>query len=160
MVKSCGWGGWVGWVAHVIIVSAPVQRIGFWGFSVLVRTFVSGLRDCWDGGLGLGLGLDNKCYVIPLLYLLAYCLLVAFYINLLDFDMNLICNSLFWKQKIWTSRWPRPFRPDSDDENLAFSSHPNQNQRMDSKYFTRSSLWGVEMPWRPIRSQSWPVCDQ
>ena len=79
----------------VIIVSAPVQRIGFWGFSVLVRTFVSGLRDCWDGGLGLGLGLDNKCYVIPLLYLLAYCLLVAFYINLLDFDMNLICNSLF-----------------------------------------------------------------
>ena len=46
-------------VAHVIIVSAPVQRIGFWGFSVLVRTFGSGLGDCWDGGLGLGLGLDN-----------------------------------------------------------------------------------------------------
>ena len=43
----------------VIIVSAPVQRIGFWGFSVLVRTFGSGLGDCWDGGLGLGLGLDN-----------------------------------------------------------------------------------------------------
>ena len=38
----------------VIIVSAPVQRIGFWGFSVLVRTW-----DYWDGGLGLGLGLDN-----------------------------------------------------------------------------------------------------
>ena len=44
----------------VIIVSAPVQRIGFWGFSVLVRTFGSGLGDCWDGGLGLGLGLDNN----------------------------------------------------------------------------------------------------
>ena len=44
----------------VIIVSAPVQRIGFWGFSVLVRTFGSGLGDCWDGGLGLGLGLDKK----------------------------------------------------------------------------------------------------
>ena len=42
----------------VIIVSAPVQRIGFWGFSVLVRTFGSGLGNCWDGGLGLGL--DNK----------------------------------------------------------------------------------------------------
>ena len=44
----------------VIIVSAPVQRIGFWGFSVLVMTFGSGLGDCWDGGLGLGLGLDNS----------------------------------------------------------------------------------------------------
>ena len=43
----------------VIIVSAPVQRIGFLGFSDLVRTFGSGLGDCWDGGLGLGLGLDN-----------------------------------------------------------------------------------------------------
>ena len=43
----------------VIIVSAPVQRIGFWGFSVLVRTFGSGLGDCWDRGLGLGHGLDN-----------------------------------------------------------------------------------------------------
>ena len=29
----------------VIIVSAPVQRIGFWGFSVLVRTFGSGLDN-------------------------------------------------------------------------------------------------------------------
>ena len=41
----------------MIIVSAPVQRIEFWGFSVLVRTFGSGLGDCWD--VGLGLGLDN-----------------------------------------------------------------------------------------------------
>ena len=46
-------------LAHVISVSATVQRIGFWGFSDLVRTFGSGLGDCWDGGLGLGLGLDN-----------------------------------------------------------------------------------------------------
>ena len=43
----------------VIIVSAPVQRIGFWGFSDLVRTFGSGLGDCWNGRLGLGL--DNWC---------------------------------------------------------------------------------------------------
>ena len=48
----------------VIIVSAPVQRIGFWGFSVLVRTFGSGLlgQDLGTVGTGdggLGLGLDN-----------------------------------------------------------------------------------------------------
>ena len=59
----------------VIIVSAPVQRIGFWGFSVLVRTSGSGLGDCWngglglgdcwDGGLGLGLGLDNTISRVP-----------------------------------------------------------------------------------------------
>ena len=48
----------------VIIVSAPVQRIGFWGFSVLVRTFGSGLGDCWDRGLGLGLGLDNSLILL------------------------------------------------------------------------------------------------
>ena len=47
-------------VAHVIIVSAPVQKIGFWGFSELVRTLGSGSGACWDMGLGLGLGLDNK----------------------------------------------------------------------------------------------------
>ena len=40
-LKVIGWvggvGGWVGWVvAHVIIVSAPVQRIGFLGFLDLV----------------------------------------------------------------------------------------------------------------------------
>ena len=50
----------------MIIVSAPVQRIGFWGFSVLVRTFGSGLGDCWDRGLGLGLGLDNLLTVCNL----------------------------------------------------------------------------------------------
>ena len=43
----------------VISVSGPVQRVGLWGFSDLVRTFGSGLGDCWDGGLGLGLGLEN-----------------------------------------------------------------------------------------------------
>ena len=40
MLKSCGWD-WVGWggvVAHVIIVSALVQRIGFLGFLDLVWT--------------------------------------------------------------------------------------------------------------------------
>ena len=50
MLKSCGWwGGGVGWVvAHVIIVSAPVQKIGFGGFGDdLVRPL--GPRDCWDG---------------------------------------------------------------------------------------------------------------
>ena len=46
-------------VAHVIIVSAPVQKIGFWGFSEFVRTLGSGSGACWDMGLGLGLGLDN-----------------------------------------------------------------------------------------------------
>ena len=47
-------------VDHVIIVSAPVQKIGFWGFSDMVRTLGSGCGACWDRGLGLGLGLDNK----------------------------------------------------------------------------------------------------
>ena len=58
----------------VIIVSAPVQRIGFQGFSVQVRTFRSELGDCWDGGLGLGLGLDNKPKKIQNM-------LKAFYLN-------------------------------------------------------------------------------
>ena len=50
-------GGGVGGPCDYCV--SPVQRIGFWGFSDLVRTFGSGLGDCWDGGLGLGLGLDN-----------------------------------------------------------------------------------------------------
>ena len=51
MLKSCGWWGGVVVVvvAHVIIESAPVQRIGFLDFS--------DLGICWDRGLGLGL--DN-----------------------------------------------------------------------------------------------------
>ena len=56
MVKSWGWGGVVGWVAHVIIVSAPVQRIGFWGFSVLIRTFWSGLGTVGMGDSDFDLG--------------------------------------------------------------------------------------------------------
>ena len=36
MLKSCGWWGGGVVVAHVIIVSAPVQRIGFLGFLDLV----------------------------------------------------------------------------------------------------------------------------
>ena len=42
--------------------------------SDLVRTFGSGLGDCWDGGLGLGLGLDNKPKKIQNM-------LKAFYLN-------------------------------------------------------------------------------
>ena len=56
--------GWIGWIKgikviknNVIIVSAPVQKIGFLRFLDLVRIFEPGLVDCWDGGLGLGL--DN-----------------------------------------------------------------------------------------------------
>ena len=41
----------------VIIVSAPVQRIGFWGFSDLVRTFGSGLGTVGTGDSDLDLGL-------------------------------------------------------------------------------------------------------
>ena len=36
----------------VIIVSAPVQRIGFWGFFRLGLTLESGFGACWDRGLG------------------------------------------------------------------------------------------------------------
>ena len=39
------------WVAHVIIVSAPVQNIGF-GFLRLGLDSGSGLGVCWDRGFG------------------------------------------------------------------------------------------------------------
>ena len=57
--RLCGeWaGGYVVVVAHVIIVSAPVQRIGFWGFSDFVRTFGSGLGTVGTGDSDLDLGL-------------------------------------------------------------------------------------------------------
>ena len=58
MVKSWGWGGGVV-VAHVIFVSAPVQRLGFFGFFRLGLDLGSDLGTYCDGGLGLGLGLDN-----------------------------------------------------------------------------------------------------
>ncbi len=48
MLKSYWWFV----VPHVIIVSAPVQRIWFWGFSDLIRTLGS--------GLGLDLDYFNK----------------------------------------------------------------------------------------------------
>ena len=54
-LKVGGCGG--GLVAHLIIVSAPVQRIGFGGFFRLGQDFWVRTWDCWDGGLGLGL--DN-----------------------------------------------------------------------------------------------------
>ena len=38
-------------VAHVINVSDPVQKIGFFG---LCLDLGSGLRTCWNGGLDLG----------------------------------------------------------------------------------------------------------
>ena len=48
----------------VIKVSAPVHRIGFWGFSDLVRTFGPGLGDCWDGMyLDFNLGLLDNDYI-------------------------------------------------------------------------------------------------
>ena len=45
-------------MAHVILVLAPVLRIGFGFLQTL--TSESGLEDCWDGGSGLELGLENK----------------------------------------------------------------------------------------------------
>ena len=57
LLKVGGGGGGV--VAHVIIVSAPAQRIGFFGFFRLGLDLGSTLGTYWDGGLGLGLGLDN-----------------------------------------------------------------------------------------------------
>ena len=49
-------GGGGGVVAHVIIVSAPVQRIGFLGFLDLGQD----LGPVGTGDWGLGLGLDNQ----------------------------------------------------------------------------------------------------
>ena len=48
-------GGWGGVVAHVIIESAPVQRIGFWGFLDLVLTLGQDLGpvETEDRDLGL-----------------------------------------------------------------------------------------------------------
>ena len=44
----------------MIIVSAPVQRIVFFGFFRLGLDLGLDLWSYWDGGLGLGLGLDNN----------------------------------------------------------------------------------------------------
>ena len=46
-------------VAHVIIGSAQVQKIGFWGFSHLVWLLGQDLGTVGTGDGGLGLGLDN-----------------------------------------------------------------------------------------------------
>ena len=59
MVKSYGWVGG-GVVAHVIIVSAPVQRIGFWFFWTW-----SDLRVRIWGLLGQGIGdLDSGLTIL------------------------------------------------------------------------------------------------
>ena len=47
-------------VAHVIIVSAPVKRIGFGGFSNFVRTFGTGLGTVGTADSDLDLGLTIK----------------------------------------------------------------------------------------------------
>ena len=51
--------GWLdGWPKdYCVNVSAPVQRIGFWGLSVLARTFGSGLGTVGTGDSDLDLGL-------------------------------------------------------------------------------------------------------
>ena len=53
MVRSYGVGGG----PHVIIVSAPVQKIGFWGFSDLVRPLGQDLGTVGTGDSDLDLGL-------------------------------------------------------------------------------------------------------
>ena len=49
-------------VAHVIIVSAPVQRIGFWGFLDLsdLRVRIWGLFEQGIGDLDSGLTIRNS----------------------------------------------------------------------------------------------------
>ena len=54
-LKVIGGVGWVGGVvAHVIIVSAPVQRIGFLVFFRLGLTLGSRFGACWGWDRGLG----------------------------------------------------------------------------------------------------------
>ena len=59
MVKSFGWV-----VAHVIIVSAPVQRIRFLGFldlsELTLRMLGLGMSWTWDWGLELD---DNFIFI-------------------------------------------------------------------------------------------------
>ena len=56
MLKSCGWvGGVVGGPCDYCV--SPVQRIGLWGFSDLVRTFGLGLGTVGTGDSDLDLGL-------------------------------------------------------------------------------------------------------
>ena len=60
-LKVVGGGGGGGVVAHVIIVSAPVQRIGFLGFLDLVYLRVRnwGLLGQGIGDLDLGLTIES-----------------------------------------------------------------------------------------------------
>ena len=43
-----------------VVIIGPSQKNWVLGIFRLGQTFGSGLGDCWDVGLGLGLGLDNK----------------------------------------------------------------------------------------------------
>ena len=58
MVKSYGWWGGVV-VAYVIIVSAPVQIIGFLYFKTWSELRAQDLGPVGTGDWGLGPGLDN-----------------------------------------------------------------------------------------------------
>ena len=54
------------WVAHVIIVSAPVQNIGFLDFSDLVWTQGQDYGPDGTGDWGLGLGLDCLTIILSI----------------------------------------------------------------------------------------------
>ena len=44
---------------HEVVIIGPSQKNWVLEIFRLGQTFGSGLGDCWDGGPGLGLGLDN-----------------------------------------------------------------------------------------------------
>ena len=57
-VRGGGVVGWGGGPCDYCV--SPVQRIGFWGFSDVVRTFWSGLGTVWTGDSDLDLGLTTS----------------------------------------------------------------------------------------------------
>ena len=66
MLKSYWWVVVV--VAHVIIVSAPVQKLGFWVFSTWsdLRVRIWGLLGQGIGDLDLGLTIRSSVEQLPL----------------------------------------------------------------------------------------------
>ena len=60
MVKPCGWGG--GGLSDYCVSPIPKNRV--FGFFRLGLDFGSNLGTCWDGGFGLGPGLDNRGCVL------------------------------------------------------------------------------------------------